>query len=254
MNRLGGYVCVRNGIQLDYCFELAIQSLIPVCDELVLCDSDSTDGTRERLEAYAARDKGIRVINYPWPNPKGESDWWIKWLNFARCNLTSEMQITLDADEVLDNSMRSYRLIREATRRGRSLRMDRLNFWRDSHSLIPDGHCCGKYVVRLGPAHYEMPSDEPRHPGERPILDEAENAFDIKIFHLGFLRKPEAFYAKAKVVIPAFFHRYDPRLEKAEKDGLPLWKSECDFADKLVPYVGHYPPGVKRWLTERGYT
>jgi glycosyltransferase involved in cell wall biosynthesis len=250
---LGGYICVRNNFALDYnVFEAAL-SLMPICKELILCDSDSTDGTREKMNAWAKLVPGIKVINYPWPDPKGDSDWWIKWLNFARRHLSTEMQITLDADEVLDDRLFTYNAIRNACENKQSITVDRLNFWKDAHSLIPDGHCCGKYVTRIGPAKYEMPSDECRMRGERPILDEALPHHDIKIYHLGFLRSTEAFYAKAKVVIPAFFTRYDVRLEMAEKEGKALWQSECEFADKLVEYDGYYPPLVRRWLLDHNY-
>jgi len=251
--KLSGYVCVRNGDSLDYCWELAVSSLLPVCDEVVICDSDSTDGTKQRAEYWAAYEPKIRVINYPWPDPKGDSNWWVTWLNFARRHLKHEMQICLDADEVLSDDENCHQAVSQGLDAGMSLTFDRLNFWRDPHSLIPDGYCCGKWVTRMGPSEYHMPSDEPHHAGELPIIDHAIRDSRLKIFHLGFLRKTEAFYAKAKVVLPAFFHRYDQRLEFAERDGKKVHESECEYNDKLVPYHGYYPEKVIRWLNERGY-
>lgn len=249
---ISAYICVRNAISLDYCLELAKDSLLPVCDELVLCDSDSTDGTRELMERWMDKERKIRIINYPWPDPKGDSFWWVKWLNYARERLNFPMQLTLDADEVLDESC--HKRVRELADAGECASFDRLNFWRDPWSLIPDGHCCGKWVTRLGHTEYFMPSDEPRHPGECPILDRSRRYPELRIFHLGFLRRREAFYRKARVVLPAFFNRYDERLERAETAGKPLWESECDFTDKLVAYNGPWPNGIQKWLWRRGWT
>lgn len=248
---IGAYLCCRNGITGDYCLELAKDSLLPVVDELILCDSDSTDGAREMMERWADKEKRIRVINYPWPDPKGDSLWWVKWLNFARQHLTTEMQLTIDADEVLsEDGGRIIRQLGTAT----CATFDRLNFWRDPWSIIPDGQCCGKWVTRFGPAQYHMPSDEPHHPGELPILDNARRYPQVKIFHLGFLRRTDAFYRKARVVLPAFFNRYDDRLEKSEAEGKALWESECEFTHQLQPYRGPWPDGVRKWLWQRGWS
>ncbi len=41
---------IRNGDSLGYCWREAATSLLPVVDELILCDSDSNDGTREAMD------------------------------------------------------------------------------------------------------------------------------------------------------------------------------------------------------------
>lgn len=257
MMSLGGYVCVRNGERLDYCYELAIQSLlkIRVLSELVVCDSDSDDGTREKLEAMARKDGRIKIVNWPWKDPKGVSHHaWIEWLNFARGHLKTDCQITLDADEVLDDDTGCHLDIIDALCTQNPARVfDRLNFWRDPHSLIPEGECCGKYVARMGYANQWMPSDQPLHPGESELHDAAIRAKDLRIFHLGFLRDKDAFYRKARAVLGMWFNRYDERLEKGEREGKPVHETECAFTDRLVPYVGQYPAGVVEWLQARGH-
>ena len=231
---LGGFVCCRNGFELDYSFQLAAQSLLKVCDQLILCDSDSTDGTREAMERMADADPRIKVVNWPWPAPKGESHhWFLKWLNFARQQLTTEMCLYLDADEVLSDSPECHAAIKEAVAARKCISLDRINFWRDAQSVVPEGHCCGKWCVRLGPQEYDCTSDEPRHKGELPIVDNAVQDGRIKVFHLGFLRDKDAFYRKARVVLTTWFNRFDERLERGEIAGKPLWETECEFTDRL---------------------
>lgn len=254
MKTLGSFICCRNGFKLDYSFELAAESLLKVCDQLILCDSDSTDGTREAMQRMADRDPRITVINWPWPDPKGKSHhWFIEWLNFARQHLTTDYCFYLDADEVLSDSPECHQAIREAIHHDKCLAVDRLNFWRDASSLIPDGECCGKWCIRFGPKQYECVSDEPHHAGERAIVDLAVKDARVKIFHLGFLRHQDAFYRKARVVLGAWFNRFDPRLELGESQGKPVWETECDFTDRLTRFEGYMPDGVQRWLAERGH-
>lgn len=252
--KIGSFICVRNGFELDYCWELAAESLLKVCDELVLCDSDSTDGTREAMDRMADSDPRVKVVNWTWPNPVRESHhWFLRWLRFAQSHLTTDWCFYLDADEVLDNSPTCHQALRDAAEKGDCIKVDRLNYWRDAKSIIPDGHCCGKWCVRGGPTKYPVVSDEPHHPGEEPVVDNATLAPRIVIHHLGFLRNRDAFYAKAKVVLNTWFGRYDPRLEVAEKEGKNVWESECEFTNLLVGSTVPIPVEVQRWMSDRGH-
>lgn len=251
---LGGFICIRNGFDLDYCWQEAAESLLKIVDELVLCDSDSTDGTTQAMQRMADTDARIRVVNWPWPSPKGQSHhWFINWLNFTRMQLKSEYCLYLDADEVLSDAPECHAAIREAVEQDKCLTVDRLNFWKDPQHLIPDGHCCGKWCTRFGRTSYTCVSDEPRHAGEREIVDLAVKEPRVQIFHMGFLREKKAFYRKARVVLGGWFNRFDPRLEEGEKSNKPVWETECSFADALVPFSGYMPDAVQKWLSERGH-
>ncbi len=248
---LSGYLSIRNGNSLDYAWQLAVQSMLPVCDEVVICDSDSTDGTREEADAWSARDSKVRVVNYPWPKPRGDVWMLMRWLNFTRQHLRYDMQITLDADEVIHPH--SYPEIRRAVAERGSRWFRRLNFWRDAQSLIPEGQVCGVNVARLGPTELEMPSDnaEPHPGGEPEIRKRAAYHPKLLICHLGFLRKQPAFFAKSKVMQAALLDTYDPQLAKAEETGVP-WHTLSNGNLALVPYTGTHPEIVRPWLTERG--
>jgi hypothetical protein len=251
MNKLSGYICARDAFRLDYCLELAARSLLPVLDELILCDSDSTDPTRPWMQAFQ-REHGdkVRIINWPWPDPKGDPHWWTDWLNFARSYCTHEMQITLDADEVLDDSPDCHAAVREAVAAGEARWCDRLNFWQDEHHLIPDGYCCGKHVARLGSTRFYMPSDEPVA-RDTALRQAATLDKRLRIFHLGFLREQAAFYRKSAVVQPAFTGGLDPRLIAGEEQGQPLSAIDFDWRERLTPYTGTYPAGVLEWIRRR---
>lgn len=250
---LSGYVPVRNGNKLDYCWQLAVKSMLPICDEVVICDSDSTDGTREEADAWAEREPKIRVINYPWPHPKGDVWMLMKWLNFARKELRFDMQITLDADEVIHPD--AYPEIRRAVANKGCRWFRRLNFWNNPQSLIPDGQVCGMNVARLGPTECEMPSDNAEaHPGGEPAIRVKANYHPkLLICHMGFLRRQESFLAKSRVMQTALLNDYDKGLAKAEETGQP-WYELSNASIQLVPYRGTQPEIVHDWLVERGYS
>lgn len=252
---LGGNVCVRNGIELDFCFREAIQSLLPVCDEVVVCDGESTDGTQELIRDWITHEPKIKICVYKWPNPKGDPDFWVKWLNYAREHVRSTYTIQLDADEVLSEN--SYGIIQQYKQRPAkpsfALWCRRYNFWSDHKHLIPHGVCCSHRVVRFAPQHIWMPSDG-SHPRGAQLIRLAKPS-SVEIFHYGFIRKREAFFKKERALHNMFFASYDPRLEEAEKyeGNWATMPGLCDWENKLVPYIGGHPRVMAKWLKERGY-
>lgn len=140
-------------------------------------------------------------------------------------------------------------------KKGQSLLCDRLNYWKTPHLLIPEGHCVGKRVVRVGLSKDWMPSDEGGYrKGDLPILDNAVDATTaVKIHHVGFLREKDAFYRKARVVLEGFFNTYDQRMEATEAANQPVSEVAVEWGDKLVPFNGYMPDEVQKWLAERGH-
>lgn len=258
---ISGYVCVRNGIELDYCWRQAVQSLLPVCDEVLICDGESTDGTYEEAchLALGARSK-VRVIRYPWVQPWADVAWMVRWMNFARERLLHPWQLYLDADEVLDPG--AVPGIMQLLDQRRAGSFQRLNYWNDPHHLAPRDRVCAPEVARFGPSNVYMPMDDSGYsqqfhdPTFRPnVSDLAQGPMPLGlvIHHYGFLRKSDAFVAKTKIVQGAFFGTVDERIaDTAAAEG--DWRRR-DYFDgaPLVPYTGGHPDVILPWLRDRGY-
>lgn len=251
---LSGFTCTRNAHQLDYCVELAILSMLPICDEVVVCDSDSTDGTREWLDRWASEESKLRVINWPWPNPVGETFFFVRWMNFTREHLRHSMMLLVEGDECLHEN--SYKAIRSAAENGDARVFERLNFWGNAKEMAPIGHYCNHMVARMGPTDLWMPSDAPDPHGSQELATRAINAGlqpGFQIFHYGALRKPGAFIAKSRVMQGAIFNTFDSRLAQAEKTGED-WVGLCKFKEPMRRFVGSHPSIAHGWLRERGHT
>jgi hypothetical protein len=253
--RFGGIVCVRNGNKLDYCWQEAVKSLLPVCDNVVICiGSGGDDDTEKEAREWSFRDPKILICVYDWPNPKGDIDFWVNWLQYARQHVPQPYLIQLDGDEVLSEN--SYEEIEQLKHRpGQfSVWCKRYNFWTNAQSLIPHGYCCSHILVRISPQHVWLPSDGVHAKGAEAIRMAVNS--NIEIFHYGFLRKRDAWFKKARGLHDMFFGTYDSRLEAAEKyDG--QWSSMpglCGgWESQLVPYTGSHPKVAHQWLTDRGY-
>lgn len=248
---LGGNVCIRNGTLLDYPWKEAVRSLLPICDKVIVCDCDSTDGTREQIDEWCNHEPKLIPLNFPWTDPKGDVNWWPTWLNYAREHLPTEMHIQLDADEVIHED--DYSTIKTEAKAGHTCFFKRLNFWRDPDHLIPEGVCCGTKVLRMAPTDMPIPSDYPYEPAARTMATAHE--INARVFHYGFLREKKAFFRKAREVQRIWVNSFDPRLEAAEKHeghwsempGVTGWENN------LVNYDGSHPSAIRMWLEEHGF-
>lgn len=253
--KISGYICSSNANRLDYPLREAALSLIPVCDEVILSIGPCDDGTMEIAREIEAMDARVRVVEYPHAMPVRDIHWWTRWLNETRIQLSHPMQLTLDADEILDPM--AYDPIREAASKGECRWMHRINLWGDIHHTAPHGRVCGEQVVRLGPSELWMPSDEPHPEGEPEIRTRAgwppnaEEAF--RIIHLGFLRRPSAFTEKVRAVNGAFFGGSDDRVERAAQEGVH-WSTYVDHGLPLLPWSGTIPEVAHQWLKDRGHS
>lgn len=252
MSTLAGLITIRNGFTLDYPWVEVGQSLLGVCDELVIGDISSEDGTWDYAQEWAAKDKRVTLVRTEWTNPIRTDQWWPEVLNRTREHAKSQHVLHLDGDEIIHED--DYPSIRRAADAGSILFCKRLNFWRDSQHLIPEGQCCGTKVLRIAPANMPIPSDYPWTPANATVAQAVES--DIRVFHYGFLRKREAFFKKAREVQRIWCGSYDPRLEAAEKfhgqwsesPGITGWENA------LVEYHGTHPKAIHAWLRERNYS
>lgn len=249
---LSGQVIVRNGDELDYCWREAVQSLLPVCDEVIICDAESTDGTFEVIQEWVSREPKLSWVHYPWPNPIANPRFVIEWINWTRQFMHYDMHIFLAADEVLSDT--SYPGLRKAVEDKQPRWVRRLNFWQDAQHLAPEGTVCGSLGAQIGPTDWFMPLDELYPEGEPEMREKAIRDWSLIVFHYGFIRHKDAFLRKSRVMQKAIMNMYDNRLLKAETENLD-WVKGCPFPPEfpLGLYDGRHPPIMHKWLTDRGH-
>lgn len=244
---ISGYTITRDCVLHDYCFEECIRSMLPFCDEVVVGDAMSRDGTRERALAIDSR---VRIVDCPrHENIFGQRDFIALWMSFTREHLSGDYQFYLDADEVCGQETGQW--CRTGRIAVKALWCKRLNFGKSTNYLFPDGTVCASRVIRSGPIGMFMPVDcTGIHPRENE-WESFPSTSGISIFHYGFLRERSAYYRKCRFLQPALVGDHDPRLVAAERDG-SNWIDKYPEL-KLVPYVGLHPEIAIPWLRERGY-
>lgn len=98
--KISGFSYVRNGIDFDYPFLEAIQSILPICDEFIVVLGDSTDSSREAILNLNS-DK-IKIIDSVWDmnNRKGGKVF-AQQSNIGLDHVTGDWAFHIQADEVI---------------------------------------------------------------------------------------------------------------------------------------------------------
>jgi glycosyltransferase involved in cell wall biosynthesis len=95
-----GFTFVRNGVIYDYPFIESIQSLLPLCDEIIIAVGQSEDHTLERIKAL--KSSKIRIFETTWDESLRKGGKILaQQTNFALDQINGDWAIYLQADEVL---------------------------------------------------------------------------------------------------------------------------------------------------------
>lgn len=98
--KVSGFSYVRNGILYDYPFLESIQSILPLCDEFIMVVGDSTDGTREAIEAL--NDPKIRIVDTIWSeDDRAKGHLFSNQANIGLDHCTGDWAFHIQADEVV---------------------------------------------------------------------------------------------------------------------------------------------------------
>lgn len=242
---LGGSLFIYNGISLDYCFVEAINCLKQFCDQIVVVDAGSRDGTAEMVRSMEdGKTKTMCLPKELWDSQHGKTKL-STFSNFAHTMLDTDYFFNLQGDEIVhENSFDAIRRAIETDYPG--FLCTRVNLWKDcNHQLnVPqERKPCSTEVIRLA---------------KKGILsfDDAENLCvpataefvnDIKIIHYGFVRKKEIMKEKIRhMLVNIFGMGPDPKLATMDTFDWSAWFSE----DDLMPFNDH-PAIMKDWIAIR---
>ena len=240
MKHLAGLIVTHQCEEFDYCYREAIQSLIDTCDEVIVVDGKSTDGTRDVLATYERIN--VKVIDADWnPVPGTRGAWLADLYNLAKEKASCPFTIGLQADEVL------HEIDREEIRRWKeqtSLR--RLNFWKDAQHFLPNGAVCGSRVFRFG-------NGRTRFSGDAESMDPSvpRKNSQVCIFHYGFLRRTTALIDKCISFETEVLGEHNELFDRMKTEGRRPFDEF--YGDGLLPYEGSHPKYAQMWLEDRGY-
>lgn len=251
MNTICGITMVKNAVKYDYCIKEAIESMLPVCDHVICVYVESEDGTLEILNSIDSNK--LQIIELP------ESEWDViqgkerlSYITNIGIQSADKLGFTyvlyVQADEVL--SEKSYDSIKKAVNDNQEAYMcRRINLWKSPYLEldVPINRLpCSNYVIRLAKVRYRA-VDDAESIGAHCNFDYAEQ---IKIWHMGFVRKKEVMKSKIINMQVGVFSMgdYDRKLDMAEVFNPDLWFNP---EEDLKPISEPLPQLIENWAFER---
>ncbi len=248
MKTLGGVFFCYQGILHDYNVKETIDCLKSLCDQVVVIDCGSTDGSAELIKSLED-EKMLAVLleKEEWDKRQGKEK--ISWFqNLAVQFLTTNYYVVLQADECLHE--KDFPAIREAIEEGfEAYYVTRINLWKDSkHKLIVphERQPCGTNIIRLAKLQYLSVGD-----GESLECQLATDKYKdlIKIWHMGFVRSKYVMKEKIRHMQEDVFGlgHHDPKLDNMEVFDWNAWFTRWD----LQEHKEELPIFIQEWAKKR---
>jgi glycosyltransferase involved in cell wall biosynthesis len=249
MKTIGGSLFVRNAVEWDYCIKEAVMSLVPFCDEVIVGDAQSTDGTLDILKEIERNEPNVRVLeNLPWECAKDNAR--LRLLaNMVKSELNTDWHFMLQADEVVhESSIPQIWAFADAVKEKGAL-IRRWNLWDNFDQyvgLTSKFRPVGDRIIRLGELKYDAIGDAEGL--GIPVWEDMTNK--IFIFHYGFMRNN--LVNKVLDTLTWFFEGGEPDQRYVEMQKKGTFKSELVIPkSELVDLPMPHPAVMSEWIEKR---
>jgi glycosyltransferase involved in cell wall biosynthesis len=241
--KIVGFTFVRNGVIFDYPFLESIQSLLPLCDELIIVVGQSDDNTLEQIKSLQS--SKIRIIETVWDNALRKSGTILsQQTNLALDQVAGDWAIYLQADEVLHE--KDYPIIRNAMDIYRNkIEVEGLLFhykhFYGSYEYIGDSRRWYRREIRI-----VRPINNVRSWGDAQgfRIDDRKirvKLIDSTIYHYGWVKPPDIQQLKQK-----YFNKLWHSDEWVDYHVGKAAEYDYNLGGKLKPFEGTHPAVMKK--------
>ena len=257
--KISGFTYVRNGFDFGYPFIAAIQSVLPIVDEMIVVVGDSTDGTREAVEAMGI-DK-IKIVDTKWDlGMRTSGKIFAQQANVGLDHCSGDWLIHIQADEVihedtiqiLKNDIYSAEKMDDVE----GLLFPFYHFWGD-FCYIRNTRRTHSYEIRAfknsGLVRSYRDSQGFRKYTSVAAYDAGQKGEKLKvikinvpIYHYSFVRNPQLMAKKAN-----FFMRFWHNDEKLESRRRQIF--DYNKVDKLELFQGNHPTYVNDFIQKKDW-
>ncbi len=110
---ISGFIVLRDVLKTGYPFVEAIAASLPVCDELLISEGYSTDGTYEVVKRVCALNKKVKVYRQQWPSTRKYSVI-AQVTNDIRAKCSGDYILSIQANEILhENNIELLKVLPE---------------------------------------------------------------------------------------------------------------------------------------------
>jgi hypothetical protein len=250
--KVSGFTIIRNAIKFDYPIVEAIQSILPLCDEVVVAVGNSED---ETLMLIKDIDPKIRIIETVWDDSLREGGHVLAEETkkaFKAISKDSDWAIYIQGDEVMHEDYHAN--VRQAM-------LDNLSNKNVDGLLFNYRHFYGSYeyigdaiqwypkeirVVKNDSSIYSYGDAQGFKKGEGQKLNVAE--IDAYIHHYGWVKSPEAMQRKQET-----FHKLWHDDNWVEQNVVKATEFDYSEVQALWKFEGTHPIVMKKRISEKGW-
>jgi len=140
--KISGYTTVYNCETMGIPYVESIRSMLGFCDEVVVLDGCSADGTYEKVQELAALDPRVKVFQNEWDWNEPGIDGLQKAYARAMCDSDSDFLWQQDADEIVhENDYNKIKMITKRFPNADILHLPVIELWGDSKHATGRRHC-----------------------------------------------------------------------------------------------------------------
>lgn len=259
---ISGFSYIRNGFSYQYPFLEAIQSILPLCHEFVVAVGDSTDGTREAIEALG--DARIRIVDTVWDEAMRQNGKiFALQANTALRECTGDWLFHIQADEIIHErdlpTIRQAILDVDADPRVEGLLFDFLNFY-GSYDYLNNTRKQHKKEIRvfrngLNAYAYRDSQGFRRYQSYETYLAGEKGAklrvryVPVPVHHYSYVRPPEAMYKKWAYFSTFYGAKPD---ETSEPTAAPKQLNYYNIF-RVKRFEGTHPAVMRDWIANGNY-
>ena len=252
--KVSGFTFIRNAVLLDYPIVAAIQSILPLCDEIVVAVGNSTDDTLALIQNI---DPKVRIIQTTWDDTLRENGRVLAVETdkaLAAINPEADWAIYIQGDEVMHQDDHPH-ILKAMTRFQHDqdvdgLLFDYLHFY-GSYDYIGVSNNWYKKEIRVvkpgrGIFSFRDAQGFRKTPDQKLKVAPA----NARVFHYGWVKDPQAMQRKQES-----FHKLwhdDAWLEKNIKVATAF--DYEDHIHELARFEGTHPQWITERIVERNWT
>jgi glycosyltransferase involved in cell wall biosynthesis len=252
--KVSGFTFIRNAVLLDYPIVAAIQSILPLCDEVVVAVGNSTDDTLALIQNI---DPKVRIIQTTWDDTLRENGRVLAVETdkaLAAINPAADWAIYIQGDEVLHEADHPN-ILKAMTRFEHDqdvdgLLFDYLHFYGSYDYIGVSNNWYKKEIRIIKPGRGIFSFRDAQGFRKTPDQKLKVAAANASVYHYGWVKDPQAMQRKQES-----FHKLwhdDAWLEKNIKVA-----NAFDYEDhihELARFEGTHPQWIAARIAERNWT
>ena len=243
--KVSGFTFIRNAIKLDYPIVEAIQSILPICDEVIVAVGNSDD---ETLALVKDIDQKIRIIETVWDDSLREGGQVLAVETdkaFKAISKDSDWAVYIQGDEVMHEGYHGN-ILKAMNRYVNDDNVDGLLFkyhhFYGSYDYIGDAiqwYPKEIRIVKNNPSIYSFGDAQGFKKGTGEKLNVAD--IDAYIHHYGWVKSPEAMQRKQET-----FHKLWHDDNWVEKNVIKATEFDYSEIQALWKFAGTHPTVMQK--------